>query len=91
VKPCSELLARIIAEHVCDGIVLTDIEGLIVWVNPAFTTLSEYELDELLGKRPGDVLQAPRRAPESRAAMAAAIARKEFIKVDVVNYTKIWR
>lgn len=35
-----------------DSIVITDRDGDIQWVNPAYTTLTGYKLDEVLGKNP---------------------------------------
>ena len=35
-----------------DGIVITDREGSIQWVNPAYTSLTGYKLEEVLGKNP---------------------------------------
>ncbi len=35
-----------------NGIVITDCDGRIVWVNPAFTTLTGYKAEEVLGKTP---------------------------------------
>jgi PAS domain S-box-containing protein len=34
------------------GIVITDARGVIYWVNPAFTTISGYSLEEAVGKNP---------------------------------------
>ena len=34
------------------GIVITDRDGSILWVNPAFTALSGYNLEEVVGKNP---------------------------------------
>ena len=34
------------------GIVITDRDGNILWVNPAFTALSGYNLEEVVGKNP---------------------------------------
>ena len=34
------------------GIVITDLHGDIVWVNPAFSTLSGYSLEDVIGKNP---------------------------------------
>jgi PAS domain S-box-containing protein len=39
-------------EKAANGIVITDREGFIQWVNPAFVTVSGYEESELLGRRP---------------------------------------
>lgn len=35
-----------------NAIVITDREGTIVWANPAFTTLTGYELEDVLGRNP---------------------------------------
>jgi diguanylate cyclase (GGDEF)-like protein/PAS domain S-box-containing protein len=35
-----------------NGIVITDIQGAIVWVNDAFTTMTGYSKEEVLGKNP---------------------------------------
>ena len=83
-----DLLARLIVEHVADCIVLTDAQGKTIWVNPAFTRLSGYSLDELLGKRPGDMLQGADTTAESKAVLRHAIATRTQCRVDIVNYSK---
>lgn len=85
---CPELLSRLVINHVCDGIVLTDAEGLTVWVNPAFTRLSGYALSDLVGRRPGQVLQGPNTTNESKDCLADAIAARAHCKVDIINYSK---
>ncbi len=39
-------------EAAANGIVITDREGTILWVNPAFTHLTGYTADESIGKNP---------------------------------------
>ena len=39
-------------EAAANGIVLTDRQGTILWVNPAFTTLTGYTLEEARGQNP---------------------------------------
>ena len=34
-----------------NGIVITDVEGLIIWANPAVTRITGYPIDELAGKK----------------------------------------
>jgi diguanylate cyclase (GGDEF)-like protein/PAS domain S-box-containing protein len=39
-------------EAAANGIVITDSRGTVVWVNPAFTTMTGYSKEETLGKNP---------------------------------------
>src|SRR6185437_5294890 len=39
-------------EHAANSVVITDQDGKIVWVNPAFTELTGYTLSEIRGKTP---------------------------------------
>ncbi|MFM1920571.1 MAG: hypothetical protein RLZZ303_2205 [Candidatus Hydrogenedentota bacterium] len=41
-----------------NGIVVTDLAGNIEWVNPAFTTITGYTLEEVQGKNPKAVLKS---------------------------------
>jgi two-component system, cell cycle sensor histidine kinase and response regulator CckA len=43
-----------------NAIVITDVEGSIQWVNPAFTTLTGYSADEAIGRNPRDLLRSGR-------------------------------
>ena len=44
------LLAAV--EQAADGIVITDVFGIIQFVNPAFTAMTGYSRDEVLGQSP---------------------------------------
>ncbi|GAB4154058.1 MAG: hypothetical protein Fur0037_22770 [Planctomycetota bacterium] len=46
-----------------DGVVLTDTDGVIDYVNPAFTTLSGWTLEEARGRKPS-ILKSGRQGPE---------------------------
>jgi diguanylate cyclase (GGDEF)-like protein/PAS domain S-box-containing protein len=45
-------LQRVALESASEGIVITDATGRIEWANPAFTTLTGYALEEVLGLNP---------------------------------------
>ena len=49
-------------EHAADGIVITDVTGAIQYVNPAFTTLTGYTPEEVVGSNPR-VLKSGRHSP----------------------------
>lgn len=39
-------------ESAANGVMITDVEGVILWVNPAYCKLTEYSVDEILGENP---------------------------------------
>lgn len=41
-----------------NAIIITDPDGLIQWANPAFLTLSGYSKTEILGKKPGELINS---------------------------------
>ncbi|MCK6548405.1 response regulator [Myxococcota bacterium] len=43
---------------VTSGVVITDTDGTIQWVNPAFTAISGYTLDEAVGRNPREILKS---------------------------------
>ncbi len=45
-------------ESAANGIMITDVNGTIEWVNPAFTNLTGYTLDEAMGHNPRDLVRS---------------------------------
>lgn len=41
-----------------NGIVITDVHGLVEWANPAFTKLTGYTLEDALGKNPRELVNS---------------------------------
>jgi PAS domain S-box-containing protein len=63
-----------------NAIVITDSAGAIEWVNPAFTILTGYALDEVMGK-------TPRTAPEPAAERAMTFAADhDELRVEPVGH-----
>jgi len=50
-------------EHAAEGIVITDEEGAVLYVNPAFVRMTGYETEEVRGRK-ASVLECPRRHAE---------------------------
>jgi PAS domain S-box-containing protein len=82
-----ELLAAI-ARRTANAVVVTDVTGRIEWINDAFTRLTGYALAEVIGRRPGTLLQGPETSPSTVAEMSAAIASGQPFDVVVLNYSK---
>lgn len=77
-----------VARKTENAVIITDAEVNIEWVNEAFTRLTEYSLEEVEGKNPGDLLQGPLTEPETVARMHQHIKAKVGFTEEVINYTK---
>ena len=55
----------LVANETDNSVIITDDRGLIEYVNPGFTKLTGFNLDEAEGKKPGDLLQGPLTDPET--------------------------
>ena len=78
--------------HAADAVVITTAEldrpgPQILFVNPAFTAISGYAPEEVLGKSPR-LLQGSETSAEFRAGLRAALMRGESFEGETVNYRK---
>lgn len=71
-----------------DGLVVADAAGLIEWVNPAFTALCGYTLDEIKGRKPGQFLQGPRTDPTAVARIRQGVRERRPCRETLANYHK---
>jgi len=71
-----------------DGVVVTGPDGLIEWVNPAFTAMCGYSLEELRGRKPGQVLQGPETDPASVQRIREAVRDRLPCRETLANYHK---
>ncbi|BAZ37789.1 multi-sensor signal transduction histidine kinase [Calothrix sp. NIES-4101] len=76
-----------------DAIIITEAnpidepEACILYVNQAFTRLTGYTLEEVLGKTPR-ILQGAKTCPTELEKVRSALSRRESIIVEVINYRK---
>ncbi|TVS02201.1 MAG: PAS domain S-box protein [Phycisphaerales bacterium] len=84
------LLSHVAAET-DNAVVITDKTGRICWVNDGFTRITEFTLDEVLGKTPGSVLHGPETDRLTVAMMREKVASVEGFSAEVVNYSKSGR
>ncbi|HQT32152.1 MAG TPA: ATP-binding protein [Thiobacillus sp.] len=83
-------LARLsrVASQTTNGVIIADVEGRVEWVNEGFTRITGYTLDEMLGRKPGEVLQGEATDPATVVRMREALQRGEPFDVDVINHSK---
>ncbi len=81
-------LQAAVVENAGESIVISDIEGRTLWVNAAFERQSGYKASEMLGQRPGAMLQGPGTDPAAVATLRHAIAMQRSCDVEILNYNK---
>ncbi|MEP1449269.1 MAG: response regulator [Paraglaciecola sp.] len=81
------VLAKV-AEETINAVVLTDVQGKTTWVNKMFTQISGYRLDEVIGRKPGELLQGVDTDPQTIRTMSEAVRNKQGFNVDILNYHK---
>lgn len=77
-----------IAENNINGVVITDKDGKITWVNKSFSTLTGYTLAESINKKPGHLLQGPETNPEIIAYLKNQIEKGLPFNAEILNYSK---
>jgi PAS domain S-box-containing protein len=71
-----------------NGIIITNSEGIIEWVNPAFTLLTGYSPEEAIGKNPRELVKSGQHPPEFYAQIWQTITAGEVWSGRVVNKRK---
>ncbi len=77
-----------VAQLTDNSVLVTDALGQIEWVNESFTRMTGYSLPEVVGRKPGLLLQGPDTDPATVALMRERLQRGEGFKVEILNYHK---
>jgi diguanylate cyclase (GGDEF)-like protein/PAS domain S-box-containing protein len=81
-------VADLVAEHTTNGVIITDPAGRTIWLNPEIERISGYSASELIGRKPGELLQGPESAADAIELMHTAIARRAPFQTTIANYAK---
>jgi PAS domain S-box-containing protein len=73
------------------GFVMCGADGLVQWVNPAFSQMCGYSLEELAGRKLGPLLQGAETDQEAVARIRTAVHAKQSVTENLVNYHKSGR
>jgi len=82
-----EKLSRI-ARETQNGVIITDKNQRIEWVNEAFERISGYTLEEIKGMKPGKILQGHETDPAQIAYMHSQVRKQKNFEVELINYNK---
>lgn len=77
-----------IAEDNIHAVVIADAEGKITWVNKSFTNMTGYSLSEVMGGKPGNLLQGPETDPRTVQYLATQIKNGNPFTAEIINYHK---
>lgn len=78
----------IVAKETTNCVIITDKDGFTEWVNEGFTKFSGYKLEEIIGKKPGAVLQGPNTDPKHIEYLRICIQKQESGYCEILNYRK---
>ena len=81
----------LVASKTDNAVIITDRYGYIEWVNNGFEKLTEYQLEEVIGKKPGDFLQGSETRREDILALSQGIKSQKPFKQEIYNYSKSGR
>lgn len=70
------------------AVILTDAARKIIWVNEDFTQITGYNLTEVIGKKPGAILQGPASDTEAIQRIRRALQMQLPLKDQITNYRK---
>lgn len=81
-------MLSIVASSTDNYVVITDAAGNTEWVNPAFEAKTGYSLREIIGRKPGHVLQGPGTDRTTVERLRKAINGGRSAREELVNYAK---
>lgn len=80
---------RLVVEHTSNMVVITDAQRRIEYVNPSYTQVTGWALDEVRGRRPGEVLHGPLTCQATARLIRERLGRGESVnQVELVNHKK---
>ena len=95
VGPTPEAKARIFAaiadspqESQPEAMVMSGPDGLVQWINPAFSAMCGYTLEELYGKKLGPILQGEKTDRQTAARIREAVHACRPCRETILNYHK---
>lgn len=77
-----------ILNKINSSVIMSDVQGKITWVNPAFCDLTGYTIEEAIGQKHTDFLTGAGTDSIRVEQMNAAIANQESFSAELQNYTR---
>jgi PAS domain S-box-containing protein len=68
--------------------IITGSSGRIVWVNAAFNKITEYHAEEVICKKPSDLLECKETDNATIEYLREKINNKQLFDSEILNYSK---
>jgi PAS domain S-box-containing protein len=81
----------LIAEKTLNIVITTDAKGIATWANEGFERITGFTVKELIGKKPGELLQGKKTSKKTIKEMRLAIKNGEPFNGEIYNYSKSGR
>ncbi|WP_440056469.1 PAS domain S-box protein (plasmid) [Pseudoalteromonas sp. T1lg65] len=78
----------LVANNTSNSVVITDSLGCIEYVNEGFEIMTGYTKDEVLGKKPGELLQGEHTDKATVARIGQKLRNRESFYEEILNYDK---
>lgn len=81
-------MLSLVANETDNAVIISDPAGLVEYVNNGFTRLTGYTFNEVLGKKPGHVLQGKETNPDTIEKIRKHLRERTPFYDEVLNYRK---
>lgn len=81
----------LVAERTTNAVIITDVNRRIVWVNAGFERLTGYQFDEVIGLKPGELVQFEKTDPATIHQLRQAFNAAKPSRVQILNRGKSGR
>ncbi|MCF4102536.1 PAS domain S-box protein [Gillisia sp. M10.2A] len=78
----------LVASKTNNAVIITNAAGYTTWVNESFTRSTGYNLDDMLNKKPGEILQGKDTNPKHVECIRKALNDKLHVSQEILNYKK---
>lgn len=78
----------LVARHANDSVLLIDGKNRVQWANEAFTRITGYRFDEILGREAGELLNHPGTSQETVRKIKAGRRARQPFRVEILNRHK---
>lgn len=81
-------MLSLVANETDNGVIISDAEGRIEYVNNGFERLTGWRLEEVRGKKPGSFLQGEETSPDTVADIRKKLDARQPFYDEILNYRK---